>query len=340
MNFCIFGAGAWGTAMSIVLHRGGHSVTLVPRRLEHATALATTRINTTYLPDIPLHEDIQIAFEPRPPLMEADAVIFACPSPALRATAASLHSVLDTARRVRIFISLVKGLEQHTLLRPLQVIASELPNHTLGVLSGPTNAAEIARALPAAAIFASNGDETTTQLVQKALSTDSLLRVYRSTDTAGVELGGILKNIYAIGAGICDGLQLGSNAKASYLTRAIYEMTHLGVAAGGKAETFLGLSGVGDLIATAHGKWSRNRALGERLAQTDNTNTQGGEPIADDFAARHTAEGYRATACFMEFANKHQISAPILKEIHNILYGVLKPSETISNLMRRSLKQE
>jgi glycerol-3-phosphate dehydrogenase (NAD(P)+) len=335
MNFCIFGAGAWGSAMSVHLHRCGHSVTLVPRRLEHAAALATTRENTAYLPGIPLPEDIQIAFEPRPPLMEAEAVIFACPSPALRATAARLRPALETARRVRVFISLVKGLEHHTLLRPLQVIADELPGRALGVLSGPTNAAEIARGLPTAAVFASDSDEETTRLVQQALSDGSVLRAYRSADTAGVELGGILKNIYAIGAGVCDGLSLGSNAKASYLTRAIHEMTHLGVAAGGKAETFFGLSGIGDLIATAHGSWSRNRALGERLARADIPESE-----ADNFAAHHTTEGYRATACFMEFARQHQISAPILAKIHSMLYEGRKDSNLISDLMRRGLKPE
>ncbi|MDR2844813.1 MAG: NAD(P)-dependent glycerol-3-phosphate dehydrogenase [Puniceicoccales bacterium] len=328
MNFCVFGAGAWGTAIAIHLHRAGHSVTLVPRRVEHAAALATTRENTGYLPGFFLHEDIQIACEPRPPLMEADVAILACPSHGLRELATRLSAVLDTAWRVRIFISLTKGLEQKTLLRPSQVLAQALPNHLHGVLSGPSNAAEVARGLPGAVVFATDHDDDIARLVQEAIS-DTTVRVYRSTDIAGVELGGILKNIYAIGAGISDGLAFGSNAKASYLTRAMHEMERLGIAAGGKSETFFGLSGVGDLIATAHGDWSRNRALGAAIART-------GETAATYLASQHSVvEGYPAAACFHQLARERGVSAPILEALYAVLYKGISPREGVAALMQR-----
>jgi glycerol-3-phosphate dehydrogenase (NAD(P)+) len=319
--------------MAIHLHRAGHAVTLVPRRLEHATALASTRENKDYLPGTSLHEDIQIALEPRPPLMEADAVLLACPSKALRALANQISPVLDSAWHARIFISLSKGLEQRTLLRPTQVLAETLRGRTHGVISGPSNAAEVARGLPGAVVFASDKDDEIARRVQEAVST-ATLRVYRSTDIAGVELGGILKNIYAIGAGICDGLHYGSNARSSFLTRALQEMVRLGTAAGGKAETFYGLSGIGDLIATAHGEWSRNRAFGEILVTP-------GETVAHYLATHHAVvEGYHATACFHELAREKGVTAPILEELYSVLYGGHTPQEGVNLLMRRMLKAE
>lgn len=319
--------------MAVHLHRCGNAVTLVPRRVEHATALATTRENLEYLPGIMLPADIQIAHEPRPPLMEVDVVVLACPSLGLRPLVEKIRENLGSAWRSPVFISLVKGLEQHTLLRPSQVIGERLPGRAYGVLSGPNNAGGIARRLPAAAVLATtlNGDAACQ--VQAALSSD-VFRVYRSEDVVGVELGGILKNVYAIGAGICDGMEFGDNARASYLTRALQEMIRIGNAAGGRPETFLGLSGLGDLIATAHGKWSRNRAFGEAL-------TRQGETVQGYLAASSSAvEGYRAAACLMELVKSKGVSAPILAEIYGILYSGSSPSQGVSSLMRRMLTTE
>ncbi|MDR1816894.1 MAG: NAD(P)-dependent glycerol-3-phosphate dehydrogenase [Puniceicoccales bacterium] len=332
MNFCIFGAGAWGTAMSIHLHRLGHTVTLVPRRLAHAAAIATTRENAEHLPGAPLHPDIQVAHEPAPPLMEADVVLLACPSRGLRALAGKISRSLDAAWRVRVFISLAKGLEEGTLLRPSQIIEEVLPGRRHGVLSGPSNAGEVVRGLPTALVFAGGGDPALSQPVQAALS-GGALRIYHSPDVAGVELGGVLKNVYAIGAGICDGLELGENAKAAYLTRAVQEMLRVGGAAGGQTETFLGLSGVGDLIATAHGGWSRNRAFGEAVAR--------GENIQRYLAASSAVvEGYRATANFLALARRCGISAPILEELNSVLFRAKDPRAGVAALLNRLLKSE
>lgn len=333
MNFCILGAGAWGTAIAVHLHRDKHTVTLLPRRLEHATAIATTRENAKYLPGVALSEDIQIALEVKPALMEADVVLLACPSQGLRPLAEQILPHLATSWRTKLFVSLCKGLERNTLLRPSQVLAEVLPGIPHGVISGPTNAAEVAKGLPCAVVFATDSESETVLRVQEEIS-GKTLRVYRSQDVAGVELGGILKNIYAIGAGICDGLQLGSNAKAAFLTRSIQEMVRLGTAAGGRAETFYGLSGVGDLIATAHGDWSRNRKLGEAIARTRTS------PAGYLNKNHVVVEGYWAAECFHQFAEKNAVAAPILETLHGVLYGGTDLQDGIEALMRRMLKPE
>jgi glycerol-3-phosphate dehydrogenase (NAD(P)+) len=319
--------------MALHLHRCGNAVTLVPRRVEHATVLATTRENEDYLPGVALPADIQIAHEPRPPLMEADVIMLACPSCGLRPLVEKIVGKLDSAWRSPTFISLVKGLEQHTLLRPSQVLGERLPGRAYGVLSGPTNAREIARSLPSAAVLATTLDGDAARQLQAVMSSH-VFRIYLSEDVVGVELGGILKNVYAIGAGICDGMGFGDNAKASYLTRALQEMMRIGNAAGGRPETFLGLSGLGDLDATAHGEWSRNRAFGEAL-------TRQGETVQGYLGASSNAvEGYRAAACLMELVRARGVSTPILAEIYGVLYSGNTPAQSIASLMSRMLTTE
>ncbi len=333
MNFCILGSGAWGTAVALHLNRRGHTVTLVSRRIESAMDIASTRENAEHLPGHKLPHSLQIGHEAGPAIMEADVIIIACPSKHLRATAESLKPHLAGAQALRLVMSLCKGLEGSTLLRPSQVLAEVLPGIPHGVLSGPTNAGEVARGLPAAVVFAVDKEDDFTKEVQEAMS-DKHLRVYRSQDVIGVEMGGILKNIYSVGAGICDGLGLGSSSKAAFVTRAIREMVALGTAEGGKAETFMGLSGVGDLIATAHGGWSRNRGFGEKLA------ADAPAAIADAESGKVTVEGYRATDNFRRLASRHGIHAPILEGLHAALYGKISPAQGITALMTRELKSE
>lgn len=333
MNFCIIGAGAWGSAMALHLNRCGHTVTLVARRLEHAMAMASSRENADHLPGVALPRTLQIGHEPGPAILEADAVIFACPSKHLRATAGLIRPHLAQAASLRLAVSLCKGLENDTLLRPTQVLAEEIPGVPHAALSGPTNAGEVAKGLPSAMVFAADSENDFTREVQTAIS-NRHLRVYSSTDLAGVELGAILKNIYAVGAGICDGLALGSNAKAAFLTRSIREMVALGAAEGCRNETFMGLSGVGDLIATAHGPWSRNRAFGEKLAR------DAAAAIAEAASGRVTVEGYRATDCYRRLADRHGVRAPILEGLHAVLYAGVPPAIAIEKLMLRDLKAE
>lgn len=332
MNFAIIGAGAWGTAFAIHLSRLSHTVTLVPRRFEQALAIASTRENADYLPGIALPLSIQIGHELTPVLMEAEVVILACPSQALRETCERVKANLALATQLRLIVSLSKGLELGTHLRPSEVISAVLPQVAAGSLSGPTNAAEVAQGKPAAMVLAATKSDAFLAEVQAALSGPTL-RVYTSDDAAGVELGGALKNVYAIAAGCCDGLKLGDNTKAALLTRALAEMVRVGVALGAKAETFYGLGGFGDLVATCTGAWSRNRTFGQQLGE-------GKTAAALIAASKSVVEGYRTTESLSGLVAQRGIDAPILGEIHRILYAGKSPAEALSALMTRELKRE
>ncbi|HRI82275.1 MAG TPA: NAD(P)H-dependent glycerol-3-phosphate dehydrogenase, partial [Opitutaceae bacterium] len=228
--------------------------------------------------------------------------------------------------------SLAKGLELGTHLRPSEVMAAVLPTLLVGSLTGPTNAGEVARGMPAAMVLAAERDSACVQEVQAVLSA-ATLRVYTSTDLAGVEFGGCLKNIYAIAAGCCDGLKLGDNSKAALLTRALTEMVRVGTALGARAETFYGLSGFGDLVATCHGGWSRNREFGQRIGE-------GAKP-ADLVAGRKTVvEGYKTTQAFAGLCADRGIDAPILREMQAILFEDKPPAAALAALMTRGLKSE
>jgi glycerol-3-phosphate dehydrogenase (NAD(P)+) len=332
MNICVIGAGAWGTAFSLHLLRLGHAVTLVPRRLEQALALATTRHNADYLPGFELPPSLQVAHELAPVLMEAEVVLLACPTQALRAWCGRLHDSLGSATRLQLLVSLAKGLELGTHLRPSEVIHAELPSYAVSALTGPTTAAEVARGLPAAMVLAAGKLTPFMRQVQAAAS-GPRLRLYTSDDLAGVEFGGCLKNIYAIAAGCCDGLRLGDNAKASLITRALTEMVRVGVALGARPETFYGLSGAGDLIATCYGDWSRNRDFGQHIGE--------GRTADELLEGRKTVvEGYKTTESFHGLCVERGIDAPILAEIYRILFEGRKPADVLPALMARELKRE
>ena len=338
MNIVVVGAGAWGTAFALHLSRLGHTVTLAPRRFEQALALASTRENTDYLPGFTLPQSVQIAHELAPVLMEAELVLLACPSQALRETCARVQAGLGLADRLKLVVSLTKGLELATHLRPTEIMTATLPGLAVGCLTGPTNAAEVAAGKPAAMVLAAAApagvtlDATFLAGVQAALSGPTL-RVYLSDDVPGVEFGGCLKNIYAIAAGCCDGLRLGDNAKAALLTRAIAEMVRVGSALGARPETFYGLGGFGDLVATCTGAWSRNRTFGQRLGE--------GQKAADLIAgSKSVVEGYRTTESFHGLCTERGIDAPILAEMHRILYAGKPPADALASLMGRGLKRE
>jgi glycerol-3-phosphate dehydrogenase (NAD(P)+) len=332
MNFAVIGAGAWGTAMAIHLSKMQHTVTLVPRRFEHALALSSARENADYLPGVPLPPSLQIGHELVPVLMEAEVVLLACPAQALRETAGRVRDSLGLATQLKLVVSLAKGLELDTHLRPAEVIASVLPDVPAGSLTGPTNAAEVAKGLPAAMVLAGSASESLLESVQAEISGASL-RVYIGGDVAGAEFGGCLKNIYAIAAGICDGLKLGDNTKAAMLTRALAEMVRVGQSLGAQAETFYGLSGFGDLVATCHGGWSRNRQFGEQLGA--------GSTIEDIMADRKTVvEGYKTTESFHGLCRSRNIDAPIMAEVYATLFEGKAPAQALRDLMLRELKRE
>lgn len=332
MNFCILGAGAWGTAMALHLNRCGHSVTLVPRRYEAALDLASNRENTDYLPGYKLPHSIQIASEVGPALMEAEVICLACPSKGLRALCRQIQENREGAWQIKLLIVLCKGLELESLKTPTEVVREYFPDLPCGVLSGPTFAGDVAAGLPAAITLALANEPEEAERYQSAFSSKTL-RIYRSSDLRGTEFGGTLKNIYAIASGLCDGLRLGDNAKAALLTRSLNEMVQLGVHLGGHAGTFYGLSGFGDLVATCSGPWSRNRTFGQKIGE-------GSTPAAIMEDQKSVVEGYRATRCLKNLCDENGLQPPILFEIYAILYENKSPQDALEALMARELKVE
>ena len=332
MNCCLLGAGAWGTAMALHLDRCGHSVTLVPRRIEHALDMASSRENADYLPGHTLPHSIQIGCELGPVLMEAEVIFLACPSKALRALCRSIKPHMNAAWQLKLGLIMCKGLELETLKTPAEIVAEELPNLACGVLSGPSFAGEVAAVKPTALTLALENSFKDAERYQKAFSNNAL-RVYLAEDVRGTELGGTLKNVYAIASGLCDGLHLGDNAKAALLTRSLSEMVRLGVLLGGKKESYFGLSGFGDLVATCSGNWSRNRTFGERVGR-------GEAPTVIVESQKSVVEGYCATKCLHKICNEKNVDAPILSVIHDILYEGLEPLAAMQQLMTRDLTSE
>lgn len=325
MKFAIVGAGAWGTAFAVHLARAGHGVTLVPRRTEHARAIEAVRENADYLPGIALPPRVDVAEDLNAAVRTADVVLLACPAQALRETCLRV-------RAARFVVSLAKGLEIGTHRRPSEVISSVLPLALVGSLTGPTNALGVARGDPSAMVLAAARAEPEVARLQTAISGPTL-RVYTSDDLCGVEFGGCLKNIYAIAAGCVDGLKLGDNTKAALLTRALTEMVRVGTALGARSETFYGLSGFGDLVATCYGGWSRNREFGQHIGE--------GRAVAELIGNRRTVvEGHKTAEAFASLCAARNIEAPILREMHAILVEGKKPAEALAALMTRELKAE
>jgi glycerol-3-phosphate dehydrogenase (NAD(P)+) len=318
--------------MAVHLARRSQHTTLVPRRPEHAAQLRATGENRDYLPGIKLPAALGVSHDLRAALLEADVALIASPSQSLRAWCEQMRSVLHDTSRLQLFLSLVKGLEIGTHLRPSEMMSQILPGLNCGTLTGPTNAAEVARGLPAAMVMAAQRTDEFVPKVQAAMSGPTL-RIYTGDDLAGAEYGASLKNIYAIAAGLCDGLKLGDNSKAALLTRAVTEMVRVGASLGAKPDTFYGLSGFGDLVATSHGAWSRNREFGEKIGA--------GRPITELLAGRKTVvEGHRTAEALHGLCQERGITAPILAEIYAILYQDKKPADALHALMTRELKRE
>jgi glycerol-3-phosphate dehydrogenase (NAD(P)+) len=300
--------------------------------MEHALDIASSRENCDYLPGYKLAHTIQVGCELGPVVMEAEVIFLACPSKALRSLCESIKPHLEAAWQLKLCLIMCKGLELESLKTPAEIVAEELPGIACGVLSGPTFAGEVAAGKPTAVVLAVGKDCADTERYQEAFSNTSL-RAYLSDDVRGTELGGTLKNIYAIGSGLCDGLELGDNAKAALLTRSLNEMVRLGVLLGGQKETYFGLSGFGDLVATCSGVWSRNRTFGERVGQ-------GETPKQIIESQKSVVEGYLATECLHRICIEKKMDAPILGVIHAILYDGLEPQAAMQQLMTRGLKAE
>ena len=325
MKIAVLGAGGWGTALAVQLARGGHEVALWARRCELAEALTLARENPDYLPGVRLPEGVRPLCSGERALEGAAFAVVAVPTKGVRAVLAGLPSAAA-------YVSAVKGvrLRDGRLLRVSQVITRAVPGAAVAVFSGPNLALEVARGLPAAAVAAS-ADGALALQVQSAFA-GATFRVYTSGDVAGVELGGALKNVMALAAGMADGLELGGNAKAALLTRGLREMARFGVAHGGQAETFYGLSGLGDLLATAMSPLSRNRTAGERLAR--------GATLAELEAGRQVVEGVHTTAALHQWAQRSGEDLPITEAVWRVVYRGADPRAVLEELMRRAPKTE
>lgn len=332
--WAIVGAGGWGTALAVVLARGGRPVRLWMRQPEAAAALTAKRENTVYLPGIAIPPQVCPTADLRAALCGAAAVILAVPSAYCRGVLGAMAQDMPPAVPL---ISATKGIEAGSLLRVSQIAAdvlrprAEASSLPFAVLSGPTFAPEVAMGEPAAVVIAS-ADRALAAAVQEAMAEPSL-RLYTSSDVVGVELGAAVKNVIAIAAGICDGLGLGGNTRAALIARGLAEMGRLAEACGGRRETLAGLAGLGDLVLTCTGDLSRNRSLGRELAQ--------GRSLADILASRRTvAEGVTTCAATLRLAERHGVEMPITEQMHAVLFSGQPLREAIRALMERSLKAE
>jgi len=325
VKIAVLGAGGWGSALAVLLARGGHEVVLWARRCELAEELLAARENAAYLPGVRLPEAVRPVCRGASAVQDADFVIVAVPAKGVRA-------VLEGLPPARAYVSAVKGVRfvAGRLLRVTQIMERAVPGTGVAVLSGPNLALEVARGLPAAAVVASTSADLAAR-VQRALGGPTF-RVYTADDVAGVELGGALKNVMALAAGMADGLELGDNAKAALLTRGLREMVRFGTAHGGRTETFYGLSGLGDLMATAMSPLSRNRSAGERFAR--------GATLADLETGRQVVEGVHTTAALHEWAARSGAELPITEAVWRVVYRGDDPRRVLEELMRRAPKPE
>ena len=327
-RIAILGAGGMGTALALLFGKTGARVRLWSRSESHASELARRRINDRYLPGIRIPEDTLVTACAREAMDGADLIVAAVPSSFLRSI---LTALSDRVPAGIPFLSVVKGIENGTFDRPSQIIAETLAERPVAVLSGPSHAEEIARGLPASVVVAGSSMELN-QAVQENLS-HKAFRVYTNPDAVGVELGGALKNILGIAAGICDGLGFGDNAKAALLTRGLVEISRLGVALGGHQATFYGLAGVGDLITSCYSPFGRNRSVGERIGR--------GEALETILAGMvNVAEGVPTTRSVHALALKREIDMPITAELHQVLFEGKDPRSAVSDLMVRLPKVE
>ncbi len=321
MKVCVVGAGSWGTALALLLARNGHSVDLVAHTDDHCDALRRDRENRQYLPGCPFSDGITVL--PAPLNDDPDFTLIAVPS-------AFVGEALRTIEPGVICLA-SKGLDPETGVVLSDLAEAMHPTAEIVAISGPNLAVEVARGIPTAAVAASYTEDAAL-MIREALNGLSF-RVYISDDLRGVELAGALKNVYAIGAGINDGLGFGDNTKGAFLSRGLAEMSRLGLALGARMETFLGLSGVGDLFATASSKLSRNYrvgfALGEGRSLEEAVNALG-----------QVAEGVPTCEVALRLAHKHGVNVPLMQVLHEFMHGHCNRDEAIRRLMERQTLRE
>ena len=324
----ILGDGGWGTAVALVNARKGNETLLWSAFPEYAEVLKKKRVNEKFLPGITIPSSVGITSDLDEAVSFGEIIVLAVPAQYLRNV---LFKLKNHNLSRKILVSVAKGIETKTLARPSEIISSVFGNVDLVVLSGPSHAEEVARGIPTLVVVASK-DLKAAQAVQEAFR-DSRFRIYVQNDIVGVELGGSLKNVIAIGAGVCDGLGLGDNTKAALLTRGILEMTQLGVRMGANPNTFFGLSGIGDLITTCYSDYGRNLKVGRELGQ--------GRKLKDIlYGMEMVAEGVETARSAYQLAQKYNVTAAIFSEIYKMLFENKDPRQAVDDLMNREAREE
>ncbi|MEI8235210.1 MAG: NAD(P)H-dependent glycerol-3-phosphate dehydrogenase [Verrucomicrobiota bacterium] len=323
----VIGAGGWGTALANLMASKGHPVALWGYEPPLVEMLRETRVNTPFLPGVRLHDAVAPTADMAQAVDGAELLLVVPPSKGMRGVAGRLAAV---AARGTI-VSFTKGIEQGSGLRMSEILREALPGNAIAVLSGPSHAEEVALSMPTAVVLGCE-DAGLAAEVQLALNSQTF-RVYTSTDVAGIELGGALKNIFAIAAGVSDGLGFGDNSKAALVTRSLVELIRLGTALGGRKATFRGLSGIGDLMVTCFSQHSRNRAVGERIGRGETP-----EQIAASM--QMVAEGVPTALSAYECARKHGVDTPVIDAVYGLLYKGKSPREVLSEILSREPKPE
>ncbi|MCI5952196.1 MAG: NAD(P)H-dependent glycerol-3-phosphate dehydrogenase [Anaerostipes sp.] len=327
-HITVLGAGSWGTALSVVLAQNGHQVMLWSHREEEAKRMQEEREQASKLPGVLLPENITVTGNMEAALKGNDAVILAVPSTAIRSTAAKLREYVPSGQMI---VCVAKGIEDETFLTLTEIIEEEIPGVRACVLSGPSHAEEVGRQMPTTVVAGAKKKEDA--LYIQDIFMNSYFRVYTSPDVIGIEMGGALKNVIALAAGIADGLGYGDNSKAALITRGISELTRLGTALGGKTETFSGLTGVGDLIVTCTSIHSRNHRAGELIGKGYTA-----KEAMDE--VKMVVEGVNSAKAALKLARKKGVNVPIIEKINAVLFEDKKAEDAVKELLMRDRRKE
>ena len=324
----IVGAGSWGIALSVLLHNNGHEVSVWSIIKEEVEMLREKREHVTKLPGVKLAEDILFTDDLQEITKEKDVLVLAVPSPYTRSTCKSMKTYIKEGQ---IIVNVAKGVEDHTYDTLTDIMEEEIPQAVATVLCGPSHAEEVGRGLPTTVVAGARDLETAQYLQNIFIS--PVFRVYTSTDMLGMELGGALKNVIALAAGMADGLEYGDNTKAALITRGISEIARLGVAMGGKLETFYGLTGIGDLIVTCESKHSRNRKAGYLMGKGYTM-----QEAMDE--VQMIVEGVYSAKAALGLSQKYHVEMPIVEQVNKILFEGKRADEAVKDLMLRDKKIE
>jgi len=330
MRVTVLGSGSWGTSLALILDQNKNRVTCWSFEKEDIDIIKNTGQNGRFLPGVNIPPSIVFTNQLEDSITDSELIVVAVPSQVVRPVVQQLS---HTISKELIWVNVAKGIEKKSLLRVSEILeqVAHVPSSNIAVLSGPSHAEEVSRKIPTAVVAAS-ANENVAKLVQKLFST-SVFRVYANFDVIGVELGGALKNIIALAAGICDGAGFGDNTKAALMTRGLVEITRLGTRCGANADTFAGLSGMGDLIVTCMSRHSRNRFVGEQIGKGRSLQAILSEMVM-------VAEGVHTTASAYELAKKQKVEMPITEQVYKTLYEGKSPLAAMQELMTRESKIE